>query len=81
MFQLKSLVAYAFLVFIGFHLLDHGEVWGADWKFLERDDEGIWFYDSENFERLSNNRIRVRAKKIYDEKACLKLLKNMERII
>jgi len=65
-------VAYAFLVFIGFYLLDHGEVWGADWKFLERDDEGIWFYDSENVERHSDNRIRVRIKKNYDKKGVWK---------
>jgi hypothetical protein len=72
MFQLKSLVAYAFLVFFGFHPLDHGEVWGADWIFLERDEQEIWFYDSENVERHADNLIRVRTKKFYEKRGVLK---------
>ena len=67
-FRLRSPMAYVFLVFIGFYLPGHAEVWGADWKYLEKDDEGIWFYDSENIECLANNVIRVWAKKIYDSK-------------
>jgi hypothetical protein len=68
-FRFKSPMAYVFLVFIGFNFLVHEEVWGEDWKYLEKDDEGIWFYDSENMECLPSNIIRVRAKKMYDEKA------------
>jgi Surface-adhesin protein E len=67
-FRLRSLMAYIFLVFIGFYLPGHAEIWGAGWKYLEKDDEGIWFYDSENIECLANNIIRVWAKKIYDTK-------------
>jgi len=65
-------MAYILSIFFGFFLLGHAEVWGADWKFLERDDEGIWFYDSENVERHSDNRIRVRTKKNYDKKGVWK---------
>jgi hypothetical protein len=67
-FRLRSPVAYVFLVFIGFYLPGHAEAWGEDWKYLEKDEEGIWFYDSENIECLANNIIRVWAQKIYDPK-------------
>ena len=61
-------MAYVFLVLIGFYLPGHAEVWGSGGKYLEKDDEGIWFYDSENIECLANNIIRVWSKKIYDPK-------------
>jgi hypothetical protein len=63
-----SLVALGFLNLTGFYLLSPVEVGGADWKFIAKDDEGIWFYDSENIECLANNIIRVCAKKNYDSK-------------
>ena len=67
-FRFKSPMAYVFLVFIGFYFLGHTEVLAADWKYLENDDEGIWFYNSENIECLSKSIIRIWAKKIYDRK-------------
>jgi hypothetical protein len=69
---MKSFVLFGFLILIGFCRLDHAEAGGTDWKFLEKDDEGVWFYDSESIECLSNNMIRVRTKKIYDEKGVSK---------
>ena len=80
-FRMKSFVLFGFFILIGFCRLDHAEAGGAEWKFLEKDDEGIWFYDSRNIECLSNDIIRVRTKKIYDKKGVAKHLKNMERII
>jgi hypothetical protein len=71
-FQIKPPSVFLLSVFLGFYLLGHGEVWGTDWKFLEKDDEGSWFYNSETIECLSNNMIRVRTKKIYDEKGVSK---------
>jgi len=71
-FRMKSFVLFGFLILIGFCRLDHAEAGGTDWKFLEKDDEGVWFYDSESIECLSNNMIRVRTKKIYDEKGVSK---------
>jgi hypothetical protein len=68
-FRLKSFLLFGFFILIGFCLLDPAEAGGAEWKFLENDDEGIWFYDSENMECLSRNIIRVRTKKMYGEKA------------
>ena len=71
-FQIKPPSVFLLSVFLGFYLLGHGEVWGTDWKFLEKDDEGSWFYDSTNIECFSNDLIRVQTKKIYDKKGVLK---------
>lgn len=71
-FRLKSFVLFGFSILIGFCLLDHAEAGGAEWKFLETDDEGIWFYDSESVECFSDDIIRVQTKKIYDKKGVLK---------
>ena len=67
-FRLRSPVAYVFLVIIGFYLPGHAEAWGEDWKYLERDEEGIWFYDSAGIECPFDNILRVRAKKFYGPK-------------
>ena len=71
-FRMKSFVLFGFFILIGFCLLGHAEAGGAEWKFLEKDNEGSWFYDSTNIECLSDDIIRVRTKKIYDKKAVLK---------
>jgi hypothetical protein len=44
---------------------------GADWKFIEKDDEGLWIYNAETVKRLSNHRIKVQTRKIYERKAVL----------
>lgn len=69
---LKSIGAFGFLIFIALYLPTHAEVGGADWKFLEMDDEGIWFYNSENIEFLPYSLRRVQTKKVYDEEGVSK---------
>ena len=69
--RFKNRVAFLFLFFSGFFLLDCPEVWRASWQFLEKDDEGIWLYDRENVQPHPNNLIRVRTKKIYGQKGVL----------
>lgn len=71
LFRRKALVAFGFLVLIGFYLPDYPEVWGADWKFLTEDDEGIWSYNSGDIECPSDSLLRIRAKKFYDGKGVL----------
>jgi hypothetical protein len=63
-------------------------VWGAGWEFLEKDDEGIWFYNSENIECLPDTRRRVQTKKVYDEEGVSKAVekygmdyKNLEHVL
>jgi hypothetical protein len=67
----KKIVTFVFLFFFGFCLIDCPEVWTGSWQFLEKDDEGIWFYDRENVHPHPNSLIRVRTKKIYDQKGVL----------
>jgi hypothetical protein len=68
-------VAFLFLFFFGFYLFDCPEVWRASWQFLEKDDEGIWFYDRENAQPHPNSLIRVRTKKIYGKEGVLNAVK------
>jgi len=71
-FRLKSFVLFGFSILIGFCLLDHAEAGGAEWIFLEKDDEGSWFYNSESIECLSYDIIKVQTKKIYEKNGILK---------
>jgi integrase len=64
-----SLVALGLLTGLYFH--SPAEVGGADWKFIENDGEGLWFFDSETMQYLSDRLVRVQTKKIYKEKAVL----------
>jgi hypothetical protein len=69
MFPIKFIVGFLFLILTGFDLPSHAEVWGADWKLIEKDEEGLWFYDSAKMECIANNTLQVQTKKIYEEKA------------
>jgi hypothetical protein len=53
------------------HFLPPSEVGGADWKFIEKDDEGLWVYDAETVECFPNHRIKVQTRKIYEREAVL----------
>ena len=66
-----SFVALGLLFLTGFCFFSPGEVGGADWKFIEKDDEGLWIYDAETIECISNNRIKVQTRKVYEGKAVL----------
>jgi hypothetical protein len=66
-----SLVALGFLNLTGFYLPSNEEIGGADWKFIENDDEGPCFFDSETVEYLPDPLVRVQTKKIYKGKAVL----------
>ncbi len=56
------------LVVIGFTTFSYAEVWGADWKFLDGDDERSLFIDSESIGRLSSGTLRIWTKWIYTPK-------------
>lgn len=47
------------------------EVRGADWKFIEKDGEGLWVYNAETVECFANHRIKVQTRKIYEREAVL----------
>jgi hypothetical protein len=64
-----SLFALGLLTALRF--LPPSEVGGADWKFIEQDDEGLWVYDAETVECFPNHRIKVQTRKIYERKAVL----------
>jgi hypothetical protein len=66
-----SFVALGLLFLTGFYLFSPAEVGGADWKFIEKDDQGLWVYDAEMVKCLSNHRIKVQTRKIYERDAVL----------
>jgi hypothetical protein len=69
--RFMSFVVLGLLNLTGFYLFSPAEVGGADWKFIENDDEGLWVYDAETVECFPNHRIKVQTRKIYERKAVL----------
>jgi hypothetical protein len=63
---MKSLMVK--LLGIGLIFSFNGEVWGADWKYIEEAYAGKYFYDAESI-RPSEDIARVWIKVIYMEKA------------
>jgi len=56
------------------YFLCHPEAGGADWKFIEKDDEGLWIYDAETVKGLSNHRVKVQTRKIYEREAVIAMV-------
>lgn len=69
--RLRTLAFMALGLLTAFYFLSPAEAGGTDWKFIENDHEGPWFFDSEMMEYLSDRLVRVQTKKIYKEKAVL----------
>jgi hypothetical protein len=69
MLRFMSFVALGFLT--AFFPLSPVEAGGADWKFIGKDDEGLWMYDAETLKGYANDRIKVQTRKIYERKAVL----------
>jgi hypothetical protein len=69
--KLRPMSFVALGLLTALHFLSPPEVGGADWKFIEQDDEGLWVYDAETVECFSNHQIKVQTRKIYERKAVL----------
>jgi hypothetical protein len=69
--QIIPLAVLGFLTLMGASLPNPAEVGEADWKFMEKDDEGLWFYDAEMIEWRSDGQFTVPTKKRYAEEAVL----------
>jgi hypothetical protein len=67
---MKSLFAKLGVILIGLAIFGYGytEVWGADWKFLLKNDAGEYFYDAEGITHPSENIFGVWLKIIYSQK-------------
>jgi hypothetical protein len=65
MLKTKSAI-FGFIVALG--IFSHTKLYGADWKFLQTDFQGEFFYDSENMTRTSEHVIGVWLKIVYSEK-------------
>lgn len=66
MFKIKLMVFGLLISFFGFFGYTRG--YGADWKFLQENIEGEFFYDSENITRSTANIVGVWLKIVYSEK-------------
>jgi hypothetical protein len=69
-FQIRSPGTYVLFIFFGFFLTGYTGAGRADWKFLERDDEGVWLFHSER-ERHGSSLYRVKTRKCYTPGAVL----------
>ncbi len=56
------------LVVTGLFIFGQVEVWGFDWKYYGKNDEGSYYYEIESIKHLSPNVIRVCVQSIYTEK-------------
>jgi hypothetical protein len=62
----RLFITCIFLLCIGFDLPVYGKHGGASWQFLEKGEEGIWFYDHDPECPSTGFRI-ARTKKIYNQ--------------
>jgi hypothetical protein len=66
---MKSLLVRAGIVLVvGLLFLDPSEGWGADWKFVLKNDTGEYFYDAERITHPSENIFGVWLRIIYSQK-------------
>jgi hypothetical protein len=64
----NSVKLEAALFIIGFIILGHVEVWGEEWKYLERTEEEAVSYDTESVIRPSRGTVRVLVRTVFSEK-------------
>ena len=57
-----------FVVVVGLVMFSNTEIGGADWRFLQKDFQGEFFYDAEKITRSSGNTVGIWLKIIYSEK-------------
>ena len=58
----------ALLFIIGFLILGNVEVWGEEWKYLERTEEEAVSYDIGSITRPSRGTVRVLVRTVFSEK-------------
>jgi len=76
---MKSLSGKLGVILFGFIIFGYAEVWGADWRLLGRDDEGIRYYDAEGITRPSKSIARVWTNWIYTEKGVTEVVRESGR--
>jgi hypothetical protein len=62
------LVKLGVIFIIGVAMFGSAEVWGADWKFLLKNDTGKYFYDAQGITHPSENIYGVWLRIIYSQK-------------
>lgn len=66
---MKSLsVRLGAILIVGLAIFGYGEVWGADWRFLLKNDTGEYFYDAKGITHPSVNTFGVWLRIIYSQK-------------
>jgi hypothetical protein len=66
MLKIKSLV-FGFSIIV-IWIFNYSGVYGTDWKFLQTNFQGEFFYDAENITHSSGNIVGVSLKIVYSEK-------------
>ena len=69
--RLRTLSLASLGLLAALYFLCPPEAGGTDWKFIEKDDEGLWIYDAETVKCFSHHWIKVQTRKIYERKAVL----------
>jgi len=67
---MKSLLGkLGVILIIGLTMFGSEEMWGADWKFVLKNDTGEHFYDAESIPHPSENSFRVWSKIVHSHKS------------
>jgi len=62
------LIRLEVVLIIALVIFGHSELWGFDWKYYGKNEEGSYFYETESMKRLSCKNLRVWVQSIYTEK-------------
>ena len=68
---MKSLSLRLGVILIGLAILGCVEVWGADWKLYDSNENYLGYYDAQDITRPSKNIVRVWVKWDYTEKGVI----------
>ncbi len=75
---MKSLsVRLVGVLIIGLLIFGHVEAWGADWRYLGKNEQGKSFYDTESITRPFKNVVRVLARWEYNQNGVSEIVKKL----
>lgn len=63
-----NLILFIILMAISVSIFSYGKVWGADWRYYGKDDDGSYYYDAKSITCLSNSIVSVSEKMVFTEK-------------
>ncbi len=76
---MKSLLVKLRIVLIWLIIFGYAEAWGADWKYIGKAYQGMYFYDAGSMRRSSEGIVKVWIKVLYTEEGVNYMVKLLGR--